>query len=60
MSSTMNPVSSSMPVKIWTDCAGDGIAFSRRVRKSALTCAAEAGRKVASVKGGAEGTGEGA
>lgn len=56
----MNPVSSSMPVKIWTDCAGDGIAFSRRVRKSALTCAAEAGRKVASVKGGAEGTGEGA
>jgi hypothetical protein len=49
-----------MAVKIWTDCAGDGMAFARRVRKRALTWATETGMKVWNVRGVVDGMGEGA
>lgn len=58
--STMKPVRRRMMVNIWTDWAGDGMAFSSRVRKKELMCAAEAGRMVRRVNGGADGRGRGA
>ena len=57
---TMNPVKRRMPVNICTDCAGEGMAFSRRVRKNELTCAADAGKIVRKVKGGVDARGAGA
>jgi hypothetical protein len=49
-----------MTVKIWTDCAGDGIALSIRVLKKALTWAADTGITLRKVKGGVDGSGAGA
>ena len=57
---TIYPVSSKMMVKIWTDCAGDGIALSIRVLKKALTWAADTGITLRKVKGGVDGSGAGA
>lgn len=57
---TMKPVRRRIPVNICTDCAGEGMAFSRSVRKKELTCAADAGKMVRKVKGGVDARGAGA
>ena len=56
---TMNSNRRRTVVKMYTDCAGVGMALVRALRKNAPICAADEGMMVRRVSGGPEGTGAG-
>lgn len=57
---TMNNRRRRTVVKMYTDCAGVGMAFVKALRKNAPICAADDGMIVRRVSGGVEGIGAGA